>query len=101
TRGVEVPLAGPIDLTAAEVDLHLIDHGQSHAALTLADGRRVEVRGSPEYRRWLIWTRAGRDLICLEPWTCPANAPNTGQDLRWVPISARARWRCSARSCRC
>ncbi len=85
TCGVEVALAGPIDLTSAEVDLHLIDHGKSEAALALADGHRIEVRGSPEYRRWVIWTLAGRDFVCLEPWTAPADALNTGQGLLTVP----------------
>jgi galactose mutarotase-like enzyme len=80
--------AGPIDLGAGEVDLHLLDHGRSDAALVLPDGGRVELIGSPEYRRWVVWTLPGRDFLCLEPWTAPADALNSGQDLLHVPAGA-------------
>jgi len=77
----EITLDGPIDLTRPEVDLHLEDHGRSDATLTLADGARVEVSGSPEYWRWVVWTLAGKDFVCLEPWTAATNALNTGEHL--------------------
>ncbi|MBX3228499.1 MAG: galactose mutarotase [Labilithrix sp.] len=80
----EIALGGPIDLTAKEVDLHLVDHGSSTAVLELPAGR-VEVRGSPEYTRWVVWTVAGKDYVCLEPWTCPADALNTGTSLLTGP----------------
>jgi galactose mutarotase-like enzyme len=78
----EIALAGPIDLTQREVDLHLVDHGASEATLELGDGARVVVSGSEPYRRWVIWTLAGKDFVCLEPWTAPANALNTRDHLR-------------------
>ncbi len=77
----EIALARPIELAAPEVDLHLVDHGSSEASLELADGARVVVRGSAEYGRWVIWTLAGKDYVCLEPWTAAANAINTGESL--------------------
>lgn len=77
----EIALAHSIDLCAPEVDLHLVDHGSSQASIELGDGRRIEIRASEAYRRWVVWTLAGRDFVCLEPWTCPANALNTGADL--------------------
>lgn len=76
----ERALNGPIDLTHKEVDLHLIDHGASEAALVLS-GRHIALRASPEFTRWVIWTLVDRDFVCLEPWTCPADALNTGEDL--------------------
>jgi galactose mutarotase-like enzyme len=77
----EVALAGPIDLTTAEVDLHLIDHGESAMKLELADGHRIEVRASDAFTRWVVWTLSGRDFVCVEPWTSPGNALNTGASL--------------------
>lgn len=73
-----------IDLTQKELDLHLLDHGSSRAALELEDGR-IEVRGSPEFRRWVIWTLEGKDFVCLEPWTSPGNALNDRVDLLVAP----------------
>src|SRR5205823_1820185 len=77
----EIHLAGPIDLTRPEVDLHLVDHGASEARLVYADGTKLVVRGSPEYRRWIVWTLAGKAYVCLEPWTAAANALNTDASL--------------------
>jgi galactose mutarotase-like enzyme len=69
-----------IDLTQKEVDLHLIDHGSTESTLAHPGGI-VRLRGSAEYTHWVVWTLAGRDFVCLEPWTCPGNALNTGDRL--------------------
>lgn len=69
-----------IDLTRPEVDLHLQDHGSTASEL-VSPGGRVQLRGSSEYTHWVVWTLAGRDFVCLEPWTCPGNALNTGERL--------------------
>ena len=73
------------DLTQKEVDMHLLDHGSSRATLTRPDGRTVELAGSPEYTHWVVWTLAGKDFVCLEPWTAPGNALNTGERLILIP----------------
>jgi galactose mutarotase-like enzyme len=75
-----VPFSG-FELTAAELDLHLYDHGSPRAALERADGRRITLACSDELQHWLVWTLAGRDFVCLEPWTAPIGALNTGQGL--------------------
>ena len=78
----EIPLVQPIDLTAPEVDLHFLDHGSSSSAVTWdSGGRSIALSGSPEFTRWVVWTLAGKDFVCLEPWTCPGDALNTGQGL--------------------
>ena len=69
-----------IDLTQPEVDLHLHDHGSSIAKLAWA-GKTVTVTCSEEMRRWVVWTLAGWDFVCLEPWTSPGDALNTGERL--------------------
>lgn len=76
------------DLTAKEVDLHLLDHGSSDSALDWADGAHLNLRASPEFGRWVVWTLAGKDFVCVEPWTAPANALNTGESLLVVPPGA-------------
>jgi galactose mutarotase-like enzyme len=84
----DVTLWNPLDLTAPEVDMHLYDHGSSECALG-----DVVVRASPEYTHWVIWTLRGKDFVCLEPWTCPANALNTGHRLiELAPGACRALW---------
>ena len=93
-----MPFAG-FDFTQPELDLHLLDHAASHATLQLADGTRIDIRTSQDFVRWVVWTVAGRDFICLEPWTAPGNALNTGEHLivldagrshsSWVEIAYR------------
>jgi galactose mutarotase-like enzyme len=87
------PGAGPaIDLTRPEVDLHLLDHGSTASELA-SPGGTVQLRGSAEYTHWVVWTLAGRDFVCLEPWTCPGNALNTGDRLIVLaPGESRAMW---------
>lgn len=86
-----VDLGGPIDLTQTEVDLHLIEHTPPRSTLHRGDEDRIVVSGDAEFRRWVVWTLAGKDFVCLEPWTAPADALNTGEDLLTLaPGTSRA-----------
>ncbi|XXX79472.1 galactose mutarotase [Sorangium sp. So ce134] len=94
TTKQEVPFSG-FDLTRPEVDLHLLDHGSTESALSIEGPRaaRIAVRGSPEFTHWVVWTLQGKDFVCLEPWTCPGNALNTGERLIHLPPrQTRALW---------
>jgi galactose mutarotase-like enzyme len=87
-----IPIEAPIDLTQKEVDLHLLDHGSTESEL-VGPGGTVQLRGSAEYTHWVVWTLAGRDFVCLEPWTCPGNALNTGERLMVIaPGETRTLW---------
>lgn len=75
-----VPFAG-FDLTASQVDLHLLDHPGHSMTLQLEDGARITVSGSSDFTHWVVWTLAGKDFVCIEPWTAPGNALNSGERL--------------------
>jgi galactose mutarotase-like enzyme len=87
TRGFDnvtktmVDVRSPIDLTQKEVDLHLVDHKPHSATLQRGDRDRIVVTGDPEFGRWVVWTVAGKDFVCLEPWTAAADALNSGEGL--------------------
>jgi len=88
----DVAITAPIDLTAKEVDLHLLDHGNASCTFELP-GRTIALRGSPEFTHWVVWTLAGKDFVCVEPWTCPGNALNTGDRVITLePGASRALW---------
>ena len=78
--GARVSFHAP-DLTADEIDWHLLDHDAAAATMVLPDGAVVTLDGSAEFTHWVIWTRRGHDFVCLEPWTCPGNALNSGERL--------------------
>jgi galactose mutarotase-like enzyme len=82
-----VPFGG-FAFTRAEVDLHLIDHGSAAAMLDRGD-TTIAMDGSPEFERWVVWTLPGKEFICLEPWSAPGNALNTGEGLIVVPPGGR------------
>lgn len=73
------PFTG-FDLSAPELDLHLLDNPELGAALDFADGR-LELRATPEFTTWVVWAVAGKDYVCVEPWSAPGNALNTGGHL--------------------
>ncbi len=73
-----------IDLATKETDLHLQDHGAKPCTLEWASGS-IAVRGSEELTHWVVWSVDGKDFVCIEPWTCPGNALNTGDRLLILP----------------
>ncbi|HSO34115.1 MAG TPA: hypothetical protein VLT33_16385, partial [Labilithrix sp.] len=83
-----VAVQSPLDLTQKEVDLHLADHSPHAATLQRGERDRIVVAADPAFGRWVIWTIAGKDFVCLEPWTAAADALNTGKDLLGVAPGA-------------
>jgi len=78
---VRLPPREPkIALDRKEVDLHLLDHGSADGSIVRRDGSYVHLHGSPEMRRWVVWTLEGKNFVCLEPWTCPGDAINREPD---------------------
>lgn len=84
---------GTLDLTAKEVDLHLLGHGRTSATLERPNQPSIRIDGCAELQQWVLWTLAGKDFVCVEPWTCRADALNTGQSLLQVePGGSRSLW---------
>jgi GTP pyrophosphokinase len=94
TRKEEVPYR--LDLSEGETDLHLLDHGATRARMEWPGGA-VELAGSEEFTHWVLWTLPERDFVCLEPWTCPGDALNTGDRLLHLEPGASRTLRLSMR----
>ena len=75
-----VELALPLDFTASELDLHLVDHWARHLDFDSGDGA-IRIVASDAFRTWVLWTVEGRDFVCVEPWTSPGDALNSKKDL--------------------
>ncbi len=81
TGGVET-FGGGFDFAEDEIDLAF--QGLTASAATVTDhhlGRRLTLAWSNHYTKLVFWTVKGKDYYCLEPWTAPRNALNTGEDL--------------------
>lgn len=89
---VEVP--NQLDFTGSsngELDLHLLDHPGS--SMTMFTGGRplATVRASADFGVWVLWALRGKDFVCVEPWTAPANALNTGEGVQRVAVGETRR----------
>ena len=82
-------IVGGFDLAGRELDVHLLDQKQRHMTLALGDGGRITVRASPDFSHWVVWTVPGKDYVCVEPWTAPGNALNTGERLLTLAAGRR------------
>jgi galactose mutarotase-like enzyme len=72
---------GQLDFTVKELDLHLIGHTTPGTLLRRANLPGVRLAWSPSFTTMVLWTLAGRDFICVEPWEAPAGALATRQHL--------------------
>lgn len=76
------PFDGRFDYSQEEIDIFLRPLQAQEASLS--DRRRklkITVRYGTAYSTLVFWTLQGKDFICLEPWSAPRNALNTGTDL--------------------
>jgi galactose mutarotase-like enzyme len=87
-RGEMVAYRAP-DFSAGEVDLHLYDHASSTASMVMGD-RTVTVSG--DFSHWVLWTLPEREFVCVEPWTAPSNALNTGEKLTHLAVGEICRF---------
>jgi galactose mutarotase-like enzyme len=90
----EVDVALPIDLTVKELDLHLLDHEVKgellgcRTSITRPGRPKIVIDYSDDHDVLVIWTLAGKDFVCVEPWVGRANALN---DKRAVLVPANGR----------
>jgi len=80
--GKVVPFAGQFDFQQEEIDWALRSLFKQEAILT-DDSRQLQLRltyQSP-YALLVFWTLQRQPFVCLEPWTAPRNALNTGDHL--------------------
>lgn len=85
TTGLNGPFTG-FDLKQAEVDLHLLDHHARTVRLSVGDRTAVTLEMDEAFSTLVVWTLAGKDFVCVEPWTAPGDALNTGERLVHVGV---------------
>ena len=83
------PFDRTFDLTCDEIDVAFRQLTDTCASVTDA-GRRLKITLSYSdlYSTLVFWTVKGKDYYCLEPWSAPRNALNTGEHLTQLPPGA-------------
>jgi galactose mutarotase-like enzyme len=77
------PFSGQFDFEQPEIDVAFRQVTRQHASVTNA-GHRLTLSYDPIYATIVFWTIKGKDYYCLEPWSAPRNAINSGKDLTWI-----------------
>lgn len=74
-----------VDWSRESNDLFFGNVAAQRATVTdRAQGLRVELEYTPLFRHLVLWSVKDKPFYCLEPWTAPRFAMNTGDDLVWV-----------------
>ncbi|PSN10009.1 aldose epimerase [filamentous cyanobacterium CCP5] len=73
---------GGFDFSRDEIDVAFKFLSGTRATVTDGDlKRRLTVSWSQAYSTLVFWAIKGKDYYCLEPWSAPRNALNTGEQL--------------------
>jgi galactose mutarotase-like enzyme len=81
------PFSGKFDFEQAEIDVAFQQVARQEASVTHS-GHRLTLSYDPIYATLVFWTIKGKDYYCLEPWSAPRNALNSGKDLTWLKPGA-------------
>ena len=77
--------SGDFDFDCPEIDLAFKSLTRHTTSLTDQQRRlRVALTYSDLYSTLVFWTVKGKDYVCLEPWSGPRNALNTGEQLNYI-----------------
>jgi len=76
------PFNGVFDFNQDEIDVAFRDLTSKSASVTDHSRQlQLTVTWDDTYSTLVFWTVKGKDFYCLEPWTGPRNALNTGENL--------------------
>ena len=82
-NNVRAEFLGTWDTDLAEIDAAFepIERGQSLVAAVHDGDWRVSLVADAYFRHLVFWTVQGKPFYCLEPWSAPRDAINSGTDL--------------------
>jgi len=84
------PFAGQFDFEQDEIDVAFLNLTSQLASVTDAHRKlHLQLKYSPAFSTLVFWTLKGKEFYCLEPWTAPRNALNSGDHLLLLdPLSS-------------
>jgi galactose mutarotase-like enzyme len=76
------PFFNTFDFAQDEIDWAFLDISRQVSNVTdLSRHTRITLTAADEFPLLVFWTVKGKDFYCLEPWSAPRNALNTGDRL--------------------
>ena len=87
------PFSGSFDFDSEEIDVAFNSLDKNSTAFkNNRSGVTVEINYSDPYSTLVFWTVKGKNFICLEPWSAPRNALNTGEKLTYLEPGNSCDW---------
>ncbi|MEG3438251.1 aldose epimerase [Pannus brasiliensis CCIBt3594] len=79
------PYTGGFDFSIDEID-HAYTEISRHTAgfSDRSAGRQINLGYDDLFTTLVFWTVKGKDYVCLEPWSGPRNALNTGEQVKYL-----------------
>ncbi len=83
------PFDGNFDFQREEIDFAFGNLKNNSSSVT-DKGRKLQLimEWDDLFSTFVFWTLKGKDFYCVEPWTAPRNALNTGEHLTILPPGA-------------
>jgi galactose mutarotase-like enzyme len=79
------PFTDSFDFTVEEIDVAFKSLTRHVTSFTDTSRRlKITLSYSDLYSTLVFWTLKGKDYVCLEPWSAPRNALNTGEQLNYI-----------------
>lgn len=78
------PFDGFVDMEKRVESVVFLDAMKPRIAFEVPDQTKIELTYGSEFKYVVLWTVAGRDFICVEPWMAKNQALNTGEGLVFV-----------------
>lgn len=83
------PFSGDFDFNSDEIDAAFRDLSDRSATVTdTSRNLQLQLDWDDTYSTLVFWTLKDQDFYCLEPWSAPRNALNTGEQLITLPPGA-------------
>ena len=77
-----VPFLGKFDYQQDEIDVAFTSITANSTSFSdRQKGRKITLKYSDFFSTLVFWTLKDQDFICVEPWSAPRNAINTGEQL--------------------
>ncbi|MCU9613100.1 aldose epimerase [Caldibacillus lycopersici] len=75
------PFSGELNMEGLKEAVVLDDEDVAKLSFQMGDEKRIVMETSPEYRYTVVWTEAGKDFVCVEPWMAKTEELNRKTEL--------------------
>jgi galactose mutarotase-like enzyme len=80
--GTDYPFDGTFDYNQPEIDIAFPQlHGNTATIIDRDRGQKTTLTYDEDFSTLVFWTLQGKNFVCVEPWSGPRNAINTGHQL--------------------